>query len=103
MPWQIPGRGTQRYDDKGNYWGYIPSGFDPPCRCTATPSKTRINRNCPTGAIDCTSTVRIDRRCPTGSIDCTRQNTRTCPSGFTKVCSSRARWCSCRSNSTILI
>lgn len=91
MPYQIPGRGLkQPYDSAGNFWGYFPTGFIPQCNCTPN-----YNRNCPPGAIGCTSVIK-PTKCPTGSIDCRNPTVPTCKRGYTSVC--KNRWCSCKPN-----
>lgn len=72
MPFLVPGRGFQPYDNTGNYWGYFPNGRTP--ECDTLPNASGVLRGCPRG------------------------NSRT---GFQRISKLNAPWCSCNMYSKV--
>ena len=83
MPYVVQGRGIQQYDNQGNFWGYFPTGFNPPCSAV-------------------TSTAELNKNCPVGAIDCRRVGFPTCKTNYTCKFFNRAQWTSCSSDTPIL-
>lgn len=106
MPYLVPNRqgnfgagarGLTVYDNKGNFWGYFPTGRVPQC----LPSVKR-DVNCPVGAL---SPIVGKNACGCGSASvngCYPASVPTCPPGSTSVSKGYAPWCSCNLDKGIL-
>ena len=106
MPYIVPNRagtfgkgarGFTAYDNKGNFWGYFPSGRIPQCSI----ANFVLDPNCPVGALTPSTSASCGCRNP-GPNGCYPASVVTCPTGYQCVAFSYAPWGSCNINSGIL-